>query len=711
MLTSVVKLDRPLLMRSGAWTAVAVVPLVAFWVRLVAHPRHVRDSETISLLPTMGRELAHDQLAYFGGMHINPLHPSYIVDGVLCALGFEVFGDRYLAWQWVPLLYLVAFALAGTVALRRTVGWRGAALFPLLLAAAPFLLKDGMLAAVGAHGTGAVWSLVALALALGIRARKGFDWRAFGVGLVYGVGLFYLRTALAAAPAVALATARGGWRSARDAALGMLVLPVLVAVNVGLRVQAVVAEKDGGTMLASDIPQAFAWVFQLGTDAGGEEVAHGGLAKLGDVVALPVMRLLFAQPPAMDDGLAPVHVWSTAFGGLWVGAWCLGLAGVVALVVFLARENGGLTRRPSYPALLLALLPLGYAAIYVVAPVRMDESVFWNQSTLTAPGVTEVRLIIPILMLLTLLLAQGLGWLLREGRWRPRAALAVAAILVVGGGMAAGVDGCADRAPGGTLRQMAPYTYEGFHRSDRGLARWQHAQSPTRDAVSRGNHLRAVGLFDCAPTARTVAKPSAALAALDGSQQELGLTALERSYVAHGMGEGLGDALLHGEGWDIPTLAAAGLLSAEVMSPADGRAYLRGFGEAVLGDCSALDRPGAAVDAFCGNVHSERPLCFAAGACHAPAWYGEELPWTAVQLFPGHEAWAQSQDADVLVELIRGVGWRTGGVRPPLQLEALDAPPWPDEQWQAFQDGWRAGARHVWLWPDAVYPEDPWHQP
>lgn len=689
------------------------VPLVAFWARLTAHPLHARDSETISLLPTMGRELAHGQLAYFGGYHINPLHPSYIIDGLFCALGFAVLGDRYMAWQWVPLLYLAAFTVAGVAALRQTVGWRGAALFPLLLAASPFLLKDGMLAAVGAHGTGAVWSLVALAIALGVggQTRRRFDWRAFAVGVVYGLGLFYLRTALAAIPAVALATARGGWRSMRDAALGMLVVPAMVAVNVGLRLQAVVAEKDGGTLLAADVPQALQWVFQLGTDAGGDVVTHGGLAKLGDVIGLPIARLLFAQPPSMADGLAPTHAWSTALGGLWVGAWCLGLAGVVVLVVFLIRESGRLTRRSSYPALLLALLPLGYAAIYVVAPVRMDESVFWNQSTLTAPGVTEVRLIVPVLMLLTLLLAQGLGWLVREGRWRQRSAVVTATVLVCCGLLAATVDGCADRAPRGTLSQLAPYTYEGFHRSDRGLARWQHAQSPTNDIVSRGNHLRALGLFDRAPTAETVADPVADLAALDATEQELGLTPLDRTFVAHGMGEGLGDALLHGEGWTLSTLAAAGLMSAEVMSPADGRAYLRGFGEAILGDCSTLDRPGLAVDTLCGRVHGERPLCFAAGACHASAWYGDELPWTAVQLFTGHEAWAQSQDADVILELIRGVGWRTGAVRPPLHLQALDAPPWPDDQWQAFQDGWRAGARHVWRWPEAVYPEDSWYQP
>jgi hypothetical protein len=694
------------------WCGLLALTQVMLWVRLAAHCSHVRHTETISLLPTVGRELACGQMRYLSGYYINPGHPSTLLDGFLSAAGFALLGEHYLAWQWVPLLYAGLLGVGGAWLLAQVGGPRAAGAFLLLLAASPFLVKDGLLAMVGYHASGVVFGVAALALAVGASPHRTFDRRAFAAGVVLGMGVFYLRTSVAAVPAVGLAVLAGGRRSVRDMALGTLSFPVLLACTAVVRLHGLALEKSPRPLVWGDVTHSISWAFPTSMDGGTRPPLE--LSKLGDLVAWPLIEALFAQPPALETGIAPVHGGLTLAGGIWVLGWILAALLVVPLVLWLLGDGGRIVARDAYRPLVVAALPLTYAALYVVAPFRIDEAVLAGeyQSTFTAPPVEDARYLMPVLLLWGLPLAMGLGLALRAGApsWQRLPALGLGGLLLLsGGGFALADLGAGD--PAGTLAQLQPFTYRGFHRSDRGLERRQHAYAPTDDPLSRGNHLRAVGAFDRPPVARTATEPHVDHVALQEVDRELQLDALDRQFVAHGMGSALGDSLHHGEGWDIPALAQMAMAAADAMPPDEGRAYLRGLGEAIRFDLCPVEDPAPAAEALCQPMaNGERPLCFALGGCLG-WWDRGPLPWRPVGLFPDHRGWVAGQDPEVVSELIRGVGWTQGAALPPSMLFAIEDPGWEGPAFEAFVDGWHAGSSHVWRWPEERYPVDPWYQP
>ena len=281
-------------------TAVAAVALLG---RMFAHAAYLHDTESL-MIPTVGRELLHGHTADWIHYQYEVYQGAILVDGALSALGFVLFGDQLLAWHWYSLLYLVGIAVAGMAILRHSSGMAGALVFPMLLAAAPFLIKDGLITPMGHHATGPFFALAALAVALGGRGR-GPDGsgprtltvgRAFAAGLVLGVGCWYMRTVIAAAPALALAVLPGGRRALGAAAAGFMAYPILTGINCWFFTQHVDPYTEWGfwTTLGASMasPRALA-------------AAVDPVSKSMEALALPFRHLLFAQPFCLERDLHP----------------------------------------------------------------------------------------------------------------------------------------------------------------------------------------------------------------------------------------------------------------------------------------------------------------------------------------------------------------------------------------------------------------------
>ena len=152
-------------LRQGATVLLLGLPLAACLVRLLSHPAYFIDGEAL-ITPTIGRELRHGHLLDAIHYQLIVYQGSLLVDGLLTGLGFLLFGDHLRAWQWLSLAYVLGISVTGAWLLRKTGGTMAALSFLLLLAGTPFLVKDGMLAAIGGHTTGLLYALLAVAVAI-----------------------------------------------------------------------------------------------------------------------------------------------------------------------------------------------------------------------------------------------------------------------------------------------------------------------------------------------------------------------------------------------------------------------------------------------------------------------------------------------------------------------------------------------------------------
>ena len=272
------------------------LPLLACLGRLLSHPTYFIDGEAL-ITPTIGRELLHGHL--FDAIHYQLIvyQGSLLVDGLLTAVGFAVFSDHLFAWQWLSLAYVLGISACGAWLLRRTAGPFAALAFLLLLAGAPFLVKDGMLAAIGGHTTGLLYALLALALALPDREGRHRKWQPLASGLVLGFGTWYLRTVALAGPAILLALLPAGRQALARFALGTLLFPLLLFANVlGLYLAASPDAVNGvGPLLRKALWQVREF----------DSAEWDPFAKVGEVLSVPYQSLLFAQPPSAVDSMVP----------------------------------------------------------------------------------------------------------------------------------------------------------------------------------------------------------------------------------------------------------------------------------------------------------------------------------------------------------------------------------------------------------------------
>ena len=389
MVSPRVEMLRPAL----GWIALVLLPMASLWARLVAHPLHLRDPEFM-LVPTAGWEYAHGHLTDLLAQQINfQTHHGYLTDALLAAAGFTLLGDHYMAWEWIPLLYASVLIVAALSILRRTAGLPGAVAFSALFAAGPFLMKDGVLAMVGAHTAGTALMLAAVALVMGSRPGRHFDGRTLAAGATLAWGFWYLPTVVIAAVPVGALAALHGLRRMRDLAIGLAVIVPLWCVTVAVQMGEC-AGPDGE--IEASLSTAIQEVLpSLYLDDDEDEPSSGDLSKVADVFGWTAANTLFAQPMSLADGRVPDHRGRRGLGYLWCLAWLAAFVTAGAATVnSLRRKNR--SRDPGWWHPLLGLsLPLLYGAMYRLSPIGLEPGVPELLNGAQAPPIHVARYLLP----------------------------------------------------------------------------------------------------------------------------------------------------------------------------------------------------------------------------------------------------------------------------------------------------------------------------
>ena len=642
-------------------------------VRLLCRPIQILDPEH-TMVATAGREWAHGHLHEIAAYQVDIYQGAFLVDGLLAALGFKLLGDHPMAWWWVPLLYLLGIAATGMLLLRRVAGGRAAIAWALLLMSAPFVVKDGLLSATGGHAPGIFFVLLATWLALGKGAL-----RPLLAGAALGFGVWYIRSAAAVLPAVALASL---WQGRRRAlgwfAAGLALFPLLLAANALLLSS---GRDDSFVRLAA---QATFGMRSDGFDVGALP------AKVGESLSLHMASALYGPAGPIEEAPRWLQHASGWTGLGWAAAW------VAALLLAALR----LRRRLSRPtrdlaAVAVALLPLAYAAAYVLGPFRIEEVVRgWYPLTPTsAPEVTNVRYLVPILLLWMLLVSlEFAGSSNSKGRSSP--GLRVVVLLGLAGLSLAAVGPKHDRAPPGSFVATAVVRYGFLYGPHRGPSRESHASCDTSDPISRAAHLRAVGAFG-APIAKSVGEdPRLVKAHLARIRKELDLEPQELAFVVEGLGMALGDQLRANDSILVEDLAASLERAVTELHPDWVRPFVLGVGNSIANSVSASGMPPEqfTVLVCSGSEADARPLCFLAGLLLSSRKGMDALDVV-------HEQPMASIPA-VERALLRGYAMQVGGRQPPgAWPKESDIADWPRRHRVLFQQGLRTGARRRWRLP------------
>lgn len=688
--------------RRLALAAQVALPVLGFALRYRAHPAHAFDPET-AIAATAGRAMAHGMQPHLAHFQVNLHQGSQLVDALLAAVGFEALGDHTLAWGGVGLLWVGLLALAGADLLRRVAGPGAAWAFAALLTVAPYALKDGFVALSGGHPPVAVWMLLALAAAL-----RG---RGLLAGLLLGVGTWYTRSVVLAAPVVLLALAPG-WCGGRlrdevrhlftnrrllAAGVGLLAFPALLlgqlalhrASDTWLSLEHQFLRKSINPIVAMD------GCTQLALESGGCSDQQSVLAlraeKTAEALGLRLARLLWAQPTPRTTGQPdPPGLDQDAAGVLWVLLWSLGLLGVPWAVA-----RGRLPRE--------ALLPWGltvsYLAGYAGSSMRIEEAsggawpVVWS-----APPPTKLRYLMPLWSLLLVVLA---AWLGTRRAWA-RGLLAL--LLLSGAGLLAR----------DVLVEAEPPQVFARHRAFRYLRAFEHHRGPPREAhrlcgpqddpISRANHLRALAGWSPCDVGCLGEDPAAAEDALDALADEAACDGLlrpgDRAFLAHGLGIVLGSSE-HAFPDGVRGVIELGWSVGVALPRADGDPFLRGVLDALRQSGYAWGWDEQQRRLCRATPWGSRPLCPLVGLrmCESQG----ALPNDPADLCTNLDAPSlDAMDPAVRRAFLAGAGEALGR-RVPLQaLEPLDLP-WSPPDRAAFVEGWRVGQRFLWRDDDAPY--------
>jgi len=674
-------------------------------LRLRGHAGYLHDAESL-MVPTVGRELAHGHWGDAIRYQFNLTQGGILWDAGLAALGFKVFGDHLLAWKWYAIGYGLLGAWFGMVILKRTGGRLAAALWPLLLMAAPFLLKDGILTPAGHHTSGFMWALGALAVALGGRAERPSWRRGLAAGLLLGVAMFYMRTAISAGPAVAIALLRGGWRPLLACGGGTLSLPAIATAN------AVAFVAGGSPYREWGLPETLK-VLLWAPKA--EKLDAALVPKLLEALSWSLRDLNFAQPVPLTGDAQPLPIMTVAGVG-WSAAWLavpalLVLAGIVLALARRRADDPDATRQLWGTAVVGALV-VGYVGTYVLSPFRIDPFLLEGfEGQRNAPGSSGPRYVLPAYLALTVGLAHVLGL----GLARPRAkfvAGALATALVGSGLAAAGLDAAGRHEPAETWSTLRPFHYHRMFGPNRGPDLAANAACTLGDPISRANHLRAAGWFVMPGLAELDQNPYAIVRIRDDLVRDFPMGPDELPFVLHGLGGGLADDLHNADDRQIRRAVDATLEAAAALeSRREGEALLAGFASRFPGQRLAPLEEGMLRRACRTTAYGGiRPLCAGIGASFLDP-PGARLPDRPEALFAGLD--------DGLVygefgsELLRGAGRLSATSSPWLgpEIGRRDSPEargiavWPTDLADGFEQGWSEGqAARQWVEGDPWVP-------
>jgi hypothetical protein len=661
----------------AAWLLAAALVGWTFYLRMDGHSVYLHDHESL-LVPTAGRELLHGHISQFRWYQGNVYQGSSLVDALLSMLGFAVFGDHLLAWKWYGLGYAVAIAGVGMLVLKRLVGTPGAAAFAMLLATAPFLIKDGLLTPAGGHSSGFLYAIIPLLIAVGGKGPPTFV-RGLVAGVALGFGAWYMRTAVSGGPALLVALAPGGRRALGGMFVGIFSFPLLAAVNALL-------------FTAGDGPLAnrgFVLVFQEVMGAiRAESVAPAYVEKATEAMGLRLRYCLFAQAgPVFREHDGTYFAWASE---VWAVAWTVGLAALSVAAAGLARTRH---RTAGWAAAVLLALGVGYLATYVMSPFRVDASMLREideAAVLVAPGVPAPRYLVPIFLAWTFGLAgaAGLAW-----KWRWTRIAFFGALWVAGvGGWAAYLDADGEAESEQLRAELRPYDYLGYYGAGlgRGPGMFWHVRCAHPDPVSRAAHRRAVGPLWASDASKVVGESDYVARRLRELDEQWGVTSAEDlPFVVQGIGRAVADAHHSAAQISLGRLVGGVIRNAETLGAPLGDVLLRGFEEGLAEDAFTGAPEGAAM--FCRETSwGTQPMCSMVGRMTVDPEIG---------LVTTPEALFGRGFHPMLLDPVRG-GVVVAGAASRLRSQAPDTV-WSDETLAGWRPDLATGFKRGWAFEDA----------
>jgi len=493
--------------------AVACANLAMVW----ATPFYFLNNEELHNA-TVARELLAGNLRFLADYQYRPFCGGCSAVAVLGWLAYAVGGVQYLAWKAVAGLFTGGIVVAGHLLLRRTSGPVAAWAFALLMLAAPTILTQAMCMLWGNHFevTALVLAQAAVAVALLVRGPRSGPSRAgwLAWGLVAGVGFWFCYHSAFALPT-------------------LLVIALAV-----LRPRRVL---DGLPWLANGVIVGLLPLvgYALATGRSVFVIASFGVVPLGQEDRLQ------ALPPGETLAMVPTRLRESTLGN-YAGVMCglperelLGIwdGGVLPALWLAAAAGAVLAVRGRPGARLVALVPVALLAAdmaaYTIAPWRTHpaEEGF--------PEPFRVRYLAPIMVLLVVSAAAGLGALWSRGAPGRIAAIVLAGAVILPG-VAARIAWFTTPAPAHLPRagQVQPLAYDFFQRYGAyHVDEEQRRVFRGRDWTSQVNHHRASGVDLAERLIRGDAAEARAIVA------ELRADPLrsdaQRAMVLHGMGRAL----------------------------------------------------------------------------------------------------------------------------------------------------------------------------
>jgi len=635
-----------------------LLPLLTCALRLTDVPLHLHDFED-SWVGEVGFFLVRGGASAFVEYQVDLYRGSSWIDATFAALGSLVFSDGFLAWRWVGLGYVLGITWLMQDLLHRAEQPRAAILFPVLFAAAPFVVRDGAIAMVGSHATTLFWVLLALRCGESSGPRK----RSVLLGAaVLGMAIWYTRTAICFTPAFGLlAWRRAGVTGLGRLALGLLTFPLLC----GLQSALVLTSSRAESIFAfHDVFLQVMWTIKQ-SSASDASV----LAKLPDVVGATFADRLFGLPRPL--------AWSPPLAGTAAAAgmlWSIALAGGLAYGVW-----GAVRREGSPLAQAVASLPALHAVAYVLSGSRVESSLFFDGVD-WAPGPTEVRY---VALALIATLAPLAMLLTRVSLRMPRVGLGLVAVLA----LPSLVLQLAHPRPSDRPRveDLRAFRGGGIYRVPPDKAVAEARTMP--EGYARATHYRLAG-FNSRAAQHGVEGGWRSL--LEHFPGEEGSSALDRAFFAEGVGRRLGD--LMSEGVSVAELLAAIPPEDAQINSSELEALWLGLGEAppIAGDqhgwtgrqlCEAAPR-------LCWTVSAR-----SVGALETVTGLSAEEALAALDL---PEELRSGRERELAFGLGYGLGgWRTS---PRVEPRMVLGP----EQASEFEAGLRAARRFVWR-SDARY--------
>jgi hypothetical protein len=566
----------------------------------------------------------------------------------------------------------------------------GAFAFLLLLATAPFVIKDGLLTPAGAHSTGFFYALVPLAIAVSGKGPPGF-WRGLAAGLSLAVGTWYMRSAVAAGPALAIALLPGGPRALAGMTLGVLTFPALCAGDSAL------LTRPGGPLAYRGFELVFSEM--LGAIRA-ESMTPDYAGKAMEAIGADARPWMFAQPfspPEVTD--IPHRAIFRWAGRVWFLGWMIGAGLLAALAALRGPEEA--PRRPLWGAAVVLALAGAYAATYVISPFRIDPGLIGPpiDGDVFAPGLSGPRYLIPVYLGWTMALAGavGLAW---TNRWTRILSLGVLWV-VFSGFLTMRLDLQRYTEPAHFWDELRPFDYHRVWGLGRGPPLEVHVRCADPDPISRSNHLRVMGWHYIGDARALVDDPEYLSGRIQDFQDNWGkLSAADLPFFVQGAGQAIGDGMAGTDNLPVEQLFNGAFRSAATIGPELGEVFLAGFAQTIAWDVVGGD-PRPTVKLLCRETAwGTRPFCPVVGGLFAStdivqaANSGELLAGFPAELLVGPHA----------ADIVRGAAIQLRRVSPWIRTTARAS--WQADLLAAFDEGWaEEDARQRWKIGDEPRPE------